>query len=289
MVNKVNIIYGIMLAQNGSQLADAKYWSINMRARKAKSFILLSGSSKKYMGKKMEKKSKLSGSIYYSDDSPEATEFRRLAKKLTELHNSPEIKSILITSSVKHEGKSLISAKTAIAMAKLQSSKKTLLIDCDLRRPVIHTLFSVKLLPGLSSLLVDDSDDIDSIIQDTSLDNLKVISSGTSKHTPSQLLKNFKPIMDKCKESFDFIICDTPPVVPVDDVGLLIPNIDGVLLVIMAGRTDSVVVKRATEILADAKAKIIGVALNNFHGSLPYYYDYGYYGYGYYNEKNEEK
>ena len=226
-------------------------------------------------------------SVYYSDDSSEATEFRRLAKKLLQFRNSPELKSLLVTSSVKHEGKSLISAKIAIAIAKFQNDKKILLVDYDLRQPVIHKLFSIKLQPGLSSLLLENNINIDTVIQDTKLDNLKIIASGTSRQPPSQLLRNIKTIMDKCKDSFDFIVCDTPPVVPVDDVGLLVPNVDGVLLVVMAGRTDRMIVKRATEILADAKARIVGIVLNNLYGSLPYYYDYNHYGYGYYGNKDK--
>lgn len=232
--------------------------------------------------------SKQKRSIYFTDESSEATEFRRLAKKLIQFHNSPEIKNILVTSSVKHEGKSLISAKLAIAIAKLENGKKVLLVDCDLRRSVIHSLFSIKLNPGLTSLLSGDRNDIDGVIQDTNLDNLKIMTAGHSKEEPSILLGNFKTVIDKCKDSFDFIICDTPPVVPVGDAGILVPYFDGVLLVVMAGRTDRAIVKRAVEILTDTKTKILGIAMNNLHDSLPYYYNYEYYHYKYDRDKDIE-
>ena len=88
-----------------------------------------------------------------------------------------------------------------------------------------------------------------------------------------------KDVMVQCKNLFDIVICDASPVIPVDDAAVLGPHVDGALLVVMAGKTDRMVVKRAIEILNDAKVEILGIVLNNMHGILPYYYDYKYYGY----------
>ena len=222
---------------------------------------------------------------HYDEESSSATEFRRLARNIRHRGNPSEVKSILVTSATKDEGKSLIAANLAIAVAKRESSKRVLLLDCDLRRPEIHLLFGVERSPGLVSLLNEDTEP-NSMARDTELDNLKIITSGLAMSPASQLLADVKRTLDKCKKQFDILICDSPPVVPVDDAGILTPHLDGVLLVVLAGKTDRMVVKRAIDILNDAKANILGVVLNNLHGALPYYYDYGYYRYKY--EKKEK-
>jgi len=217
---------------------------------------------------------------YYDDESTGATEFRRLARNVRQRGNPSEIKNILVTSATKHEGKSLVAANLAITIAKREDDKKVLLIDCDLRRPVIHSLFGIEMEPGFASLLAGEVEPSD-VVQDTELGNLKVIPSGRVVDSPSHLLASAKDALDRCKGQFDVLICDAPPVVPVDDVGIFAPHVDGVLLVVLAGKTDRMVVKRAIDILHDVNAKVLGIALNNLHGVLPYYYDYGYYRYKY--------
>lgn len=218
---------------------------------------------------------------YYDDNSPDATEFRRLARNIRYTGNPSTVKSVLVTSATKSEGKSLVSAKLAIAIAEAEDYKRVLLIDCDLRRPVIHSLFGVRRAPGFTSVDHWDSNP-DELIRDTKLDGLKVIPSGPFVHSPSLwLASRAEEFLKRYRSQFDFIICDGPPVVPVDDPGILGPHLDGVLMVVLAGKTDRMVVKRAIEILNDAKANVLGVVLNNLHGTLPYYYDYKYYHYGY--------
>jgi tyrosine-protein kinase Etk/Wzc len=232
------------------------------------------------MVKRRELRSKPTIFAYYDDESTGATEFRRLARNVRHRGNPSEIKSVLVTSATKHEGKSLTAANLAIAIAKRESDKAVLLIDCDLRRPVIHSLFDKQIEPGLASLLAGDMEP-DDVARDTELDNLKVVTSGRVVDSPSHLLAGTKDALEKCREKFDVLICDAPPVVPVDDVGSLGPYVDGVLLVVLAGKTDRMVVKRAIDILGDIRAKVLGIALNNLHRTLPYYYDYKYYHYRY--------
>jgi len=217
---------------------------------------------------------------YYEDESTGATEFRRLARNVRRPGNPSEVKSILVTSAAKHEGKSLIAANLAITIAKRENDKEILLIDCDLRRPMIHSLFGIEMEPGFASLLAGEVEPND-VVHDTELGNLKIIPSGRVVDPPSYLLASAKDALGKCKGQFDVLICDAPPVVPVDDVGILGPHLDGVLLVVLAGKTDRMVVKRAIDILHDVNAEVLGIALNNLHGVLPYYYDYKYYRYRY--------
>jgi len=218
---------------------------------------------------------------YYEDESSSATEFRRLAKNIRRYGNPTAVNSILLTSAAKHEGKSLIAANLAIAVAKSEEDKRVVLIDCDLRMPVLHTLFCIERKSGLSYILEEEASPTD-VAHDTKLDNLKVIPSGHIKGSPIVMLAGIKDALAKCKEAFDVVICDSPPIVPVDDAGMIAPNVDGVLLVVMAGKTDRMVVKRAVDILSEIKdAKILGIVLNNLNRTLPYYYDYNYYHYRY--------
>ena len=224
---------------------------------------------------------------YYDQESAGATEFRRLARNIRRRGNPSSVRSILITSATKDEGKSLIAANLAIAVAKRENDKEVLLIDCDLRRSETHWLFGIKRKPGFVSLITKKLE-LNDVVHDTEIDNLKVIPSGRIVDSPSQLLANAKDALDRCKEQFDLVICDSPPIMPVDDVGILAPYTDGVLLVVLAGKTDRVIVKRSLEILSDVSAKVLGVALNNLHGTLPYYYDYKYYRYRYEQKASEE-
>jgi len=225
---------------------------------------------------------------YYNDESSNATEFRRLARNVRRYKNPSEINSILVTSATKHEGKSLIAANLAIAIAKREEEKKVLLIDLDLRRPTIYSLFGIKRIPGINSMLEGEAE-LSHVVHDTEIANLKIIPSGHAIDSPSQLLKNAKDVLNKCKESFDIIICDSPPIMPADDASLLAPYIEGVLMVVMAGKTDRMIVKRSIEILESVNAKILGIVLNNLHKTLPYYYDYGYYHYKYDSELSNGK
>jgi len=221
---------------------------------------------------------------YYNDESSGAIEFRRLVRNIMYRGNPSEVKSILVTSATKHEGKSLVASNLAIAMAKRESDKQVLLIDCDLRRPVIHSLFGMEREPGFADLITLEAETRD-VIHDSELANLKIISSGEMLGSPSHWFANVKDVLDKCKEQFDVLICDAPPVVPVDDTAVIAPHLDGVLMVVLAGKTDRMVVKRAIDILNDAKAEILGVALNDLNGTLPYYYNYKYYGYKYKSQR----
>lgn len=215
---------------------------------------------------------------YYSSESSAATEFRRLARNVRYCGNPKEVRSILITSATKHEGKSIIAANLAIAMAKRENNKQILLIDCDLRKPVIHSLFGIEKEQGFADLL-NGVAEVSEAAHDTQLPNLKVIPTGPGMDSPLHLLPGAKDVLAECKNLFDVVICDAPPIIPVDDTAIMGPHVDGVLLVVLAGKTDRVVVKRAIEILNEAKVEILGTVLNNLYGILPYYYDYKYYRY----------
>jgi capsular exopolysaccharide synthesis family protein len=221
---------------------------------------------------------------YYEDESSSAIEFRRLVRNIWK-NMSKETKSLLVTSSNAGEGKTLITSNLAITIAKSED-KRVLLIDSDLRRPNIHSVFGVERNLGMRSILKGETT-LEEAIQDTELENLKIIISERGEASPLELLEsaNLKEIIDECKEQFDLIIFDTPPIIAVHDAEILVPYVDGVLLVVLAGKTFRQIVMRAIEVLNEAKANVLGIILNDIKETLPYYYQTKYYYNKYYNEE----
>jgi len=230
---------------------------------------------------------------YYKDESSSAVEFRRLTRNIwqnTSQVEHPdedgEVNSLMVTSANAGEGKTLLAANLAITIAKSEG-KRVLLIDCDMRRPAVHSLFGLERDVGLGSILMEETT-LEETIQNTELENLKIITSGKDIISPMRLLSSerAKEILDECKSQFDLIICDTPPIIAVHDAEVLVPYVDGVLLVVLAGKTFQQVVMRAIEVLKEAQANVLGVVLNDMKGMLPYYYQPKYYNGEYYSEES---
>ncbi|OQX92416.1 MAG: hypothetical protein B6D58_03075 [candidate division Zixibacteria bacterium 4484_95] len=221
---------------------------------------------------------------FYDMESPEATEFRRLYSNIKKSNND-QLKSVLVTSSTIEEGKSLISSFLAITMAEAKEGK-VLLLDADLRRPMINVLFKLPLEKGLSDIL-EKKCKVGKTIKDTSISGLKIITAGRISESPTLIFnqENIRKVTEELKFYFDFIIIDAPPVIPVSDPLLIASEVDGVLLVIKAGTTKKEVVKRTTNLLINSNIKILGAVINDFDSVLPFYYSSKYYGYKYYHKK----
>ena len=222
---------------------------------------------------------------YYSLESPVATEFRRLLHTFQRQGKKSELKSILFTSAITSEGKSTVASLMAITAA--HKGHKTLLIDCDLRRPSLHRLFAFERQRGMSEALFH-GEDIKSAIKKTSLDNLDIITAGKAVAHPTELFDSraIGALVHELKFYYDFVFVDTPPVIPVSDPMLLAQEMDGAVLIVKAGSTAREVTKRAADILSNGQINLLGVVLNNVKGSLPYYYDYSHYNYDY-SQRND--
>lgn len=220
-------------------------------------------------------------SIYdmFDQESPMATEMRRLYSNIRHLHGKPDMRSFLVTSSHRGEGKSTISSHLALTVARFKG-KKSLIVDADLRRPRLHDIFKVPKEPGLFECLEGKLDPLDAV-KDTPVENLKVIPAGGRVASPAHLFEGdiLSEIFKKIRFYFDIVIVDSAPVIPVSDPMLISSEVDGVLLVLLAGKTPRNVATRARDILIDANANLLGVVVNNLSEVLPYYYDYKYYGY----------
>ncbi len=198
--------------------------------------------------------------------------------------NETPLNTLLVTSAGPREGKTTTAVNLAVTLA--QAGNRVLLIDADMRKPRVHTVFSFENANGLSSLLTD-SNDIADTCRKTPVPNLSVITSGPIPVNPAELLasQRMKKLLGALEKSFDRVIIDCPPVISVTDASVLSAMVDGVVLVIGAGKTSRKVVLMVKKRLGEAKAKVLGVIMNfvdsrrghHYYYYAPHYY-YTYYG-----------
>jgi capsular exopolysaccharide synthesis family protein len=189
------------------------------------------------------------------------------------------LRRLLVTSSSKGEGKSVTSLNLAAAMA--VDGKSVLLVDADLRRPSVHRMLNLAGAPGLSDVLAG-TQPLDAVIHQTEVPNLRVICAGTIPPNPAELLgvRAFDELLDQLQERADVVIFDSPPCMPVTDPLILAARMDGVVLVVHAGVTRKGAVSKAAEMLGRARARVVGVVLNQVQARSGGYYYYDYYHYG---------
>lgn len=226
---------------------------------------------------------------HYADESPGANEFRRLYSKLKNLYGAADMKNFLVTSSMMSEGKSTTSALLACTIARYRNTK-TILVDCDLRRPRVHQLFGLPKEEGVADVLTG-ARKLDTCFKRTSIENLRLLTAGSIVDNPTELFNSprLRDLFSEIKFYFDTIIVDSPPVIPVTDTLILSPEMDGALMVVKAGETHKEVVKRAADMMRNAGFNILGVIINNQKAVLPYYFDQSYYGYKYYVRDKKKK
>lgn len=215
----------------------------------------------------------------YAEESALAIEMRRLYGKLRQRIRGTSMKCFMVTSATVGEGKSTVSSFLALTIARHKKTK-TILVDADLRRPKVHRYYGLPREPGFAEVLAGEKDILD-VVRDTSCDTLKVMSAGRHEAAPSYLFDSHRlgEVFSELKFYYDTIIVDAPPVIPVSDPVMLSPEMDAVLMVVMAGVTPRELVVRARDVLNDVDANILGMIVNNHAEVLPYYYDHKYYGY----------
>jgi capsular exopolysaccharide synthesis family protein len=197
-------------------------------------------------------------------------------------------KLILITSGQPGEGKTTTTVNTAVSLAQLGAS--VLIIDCDLRKPSTHKVFGVDQSRGISTYLSRNVA-IDDLIQKLPIPNLSLLPCGPIPPNPAELISSdkMKNMLEMLAERYDHILIDSPPLMAVTDPVILSTLVDGVIIVVQAGKSTRDVVRRARQELTTVGAKIFGVVLNNVDlrkgGYDNYYYSRYYESYG--NERNE--
>lgn len=184
------------------------------------------------------------------------------------------LRTMILTSAAPEEGKSVTLANLAVTMA--QAGKRVIVADCDLRRPTQHRLFGLRQSPGLTTMILEDGALSHPPLQSTHVPNLQVLTSGSLPPNPAELLssRRMSDIITALAEQADVVLFDVPPVIAVTDAAVLAAKVDGVLLVIQAGRTKREHVEKAKALLDKVNARIVGSVLTNVRAdsSLQYYY-----------------
>lgn len=214
---------------------------------------------------------------YSQPKSVIAEEFRSIRTNIQYSNLDKKIKTIVVTSTTKDEGKTTITTNLAVNFSKIEN-KKVLIIDCDLRNPSIYKEFGISNSNGLTDLLVEEKD-LSNYIKETEINNLHILTAGSIPPNPSEMLSSnrMKVFMEKVREEYDYVFIDTPPVGMVTDAGILSAFLDGTILVVKSDYIDTKDLQETKKKLVSVNANILGVILNGNKVKKDDYY-YSYYG-----------
>ncbi|AXJ01738.1 capsular exopolysaccharide family [Cyclonatronum proteinivorum] len=205
-----------------------------------------------------------------------AEAYRRLRTSIEFSNADREYQTLVVTSSKPGEGKSLTSINLALTYA--QFGKRTLVIDCDLRKPTIHKKLGLDKSPGLTDILFD-KDTLENCLIDASTDNFFVITAGNSIPNPAETMgsKRMQELLSSLKKEFDIIILDTPPLLVVSDAMPLAVATDATVLVSKMDETELSILKETRQDLRNLGVNIAGSVLNAYDtNSVKSYYKYNY-------------
>lgn len=214
-----------------------------------------------------------------------AEAYRTLRTNISLSQVDRPIQTLLVTSCVPREGKSTTVANLGVTFAMAQ--KKVLIIDADLRRPILHRLFGIPNTQGLTHTL-SDTVEFERVFNPTQVANLWVVTCGIIPPNPSELLgsQKMKVFLERAKQQFDIVLLDSPPISSLADASVLGAIVDGVLFIVKVNMANRDLIKKAKEQLETVGANIIGVALNDVDVKRDGYYRYYYYyNYEYYGQK----
>ena len=223
----------------------------------------------------------------YSPKSSASEAFRILRTNILAKLDLTKSNTILITSSGPKEGKSTTQANLATALAQMDA--KVILIDLDLRRPMVHKMFGIEKNNGMSDFLMDKTVNIDDLILKSKIKNLDLITSGLVPPNPSELIssKRMDEALELLKERYDFVLIDAPPVIAVTDSMIMANKVDVVAIVVRVGQADKKVIKRTKELLENVGVKSAGAIITGINPQKYYSsYEYNYYYYYYYGNEN---
>jgi capsular exopolysaccharide synthesis family protein len=197
-----------------------------------------------------------------------------------------KVKTILFTSPQPGDGKSTSVSNLAIAMA--QAGQRTLLIDCDLRKPVQHKTYSASNDIGISNVVARGIP-AEEAIQRTEVEGLSLLPCGAMPPNPAEILNSaaFAEVLHALEQKFDVILIDSPPVLPVTDARILGAIADMTILVLRAEKSTRKGAIHASDCLLNVGAKLFGAVVNDVprkRGGYGYYAGYGYGGYGGYGD-----
>lgn len=219
--------------------------------------------------------------IYADSRSSLAEAYRQLRTSILLSSAGHAPKSLLVTSSLPSEGKTTTATNTAISLA--QTGARVLIMDADMRRPRMHSVFGFKNIVGLSSVLASElnEQDVLNAIQFDERTKVGVMASGPIPPNPAELVGSdqMTKLLKLLQKHFDHVVVDSPPITSFTDGVLIASMVDGVILVVQAGRSSRQMVRKTRQLIQDVGAKIFGVVLNNvdLKSQENYYYYQSYY------------
>lgn len=196
-----------------------------------------------------------------SPRSPAAEAYRLLRTNLQFASIDRPLRTLLVTSPGPRDGKTTVLANLGAALA--EAGQRVILLDADLREPGLHEAFGAARAPGLTDALLDESAPLP--LQHGPLAGLELLAAGTPPPNPAELLASarFERLLVRLREQAEMVLVDSPPLVAISDTSILATKVDGVLLVVSAGRTRRDLAQRARAQLAAAGARVVGAVLNN--------------------------
>jgi capsular exopolysaccharide synthesis family protein len=209
--------------------------------------------------------------VFLNGQSPMSEAYRQLRTNILFHENAANVRTILVTSAEQNEGKSTITANLALSMSYL--GKRVIVVDGDLRRPTMHTLFNLPNTSGLTKVLIG-STNVDSALQKSSIPHISVLTSGPLPNQPADLLEPMvlRSILEELASRADLVLIDSTAFVPVADASIFAKTVDGVLLVMRRSRARQDQLQAACEMLASTKARLLGTVVNQVEASQIQYY-----------------
>ena len=196
--------------------------------------------------------------MYQDPQSAIAEQYRTFRTNLVALNPESAPRALLVTSAIKGEGKSVTAANLAVALVEL-SETRVLLVDADLRAPRVHTLFGQHSSPGLSDLLLEGLS-LDQVVVPTQIHNLSILPAGREVNNPSELIGSPRigHLISTLKAEYQYLLFDTPPVLPFTDACQIGTKVDGAIVVVRMEKTPKDQIDRALRTLEAARTNVIG-------------------------------
>ena len=209
---------------------------------------------------------------YFDPKALISEQYKILRTNILSMNKGKPPQTIVITSSIHSEGKTVTVINLAVALAQSVQKPKVLLVDADMRRGRMVKYLGVDHKVGLMEILTGAAKAED-VLFHLEYDNLAFVGSGGIPENPAELLASdkMKQFLAEMKSDFDYILIDAPPIIPVTDAGIVGPIADGVLMVVQAGRTQRGIIRRAEDLLFQTHSKILGHVLTNIEYHLPEY------------------
>lgn len=222
--------------------------------------------------------------------SPISESFRRLQSNIIYSNPDRKMRSILVTSSTKGEGKTTVTSNLGVVLA--EAGYSVIIVDTDLRRPNLHNMFGMTRSPGIIEMLFDDLS-AEEAVKESVVPNLSILTSGKRPPNPSAITQSRKLInvIRDLEEQYDYVLVDSAPFGIITDPSALIKEVDGVLMVTRFGETNEAEVKHTIDNLNQINAHIIGSVFSSFDHEKSNDYYYGsqyYYGSAYYRNLYED-